>query len=390
VSRSRVVIAGGGPVGMALACSLGGCDVHVIEASPPPMAPAPEEFDVRVYAVSPGTRALLRDLGAWEHLDARRVAPVRRMEIFGDGGAKLSFAARPGAALAWIVEAGRLSGALDAHAATLPHVQVTRGRHAVSFAAQAEGSWVELEGAAKDEAARRIDADLLVGADGPDSRVRSMLGIAFEERPYGESALVANFETELAHGDTARQWFRPDGVLAWLPLPGKRISIVWSTPTPNADALAALDGEAFAQRVRDAGAAELGALKLISAVARFPLRLIQVPNPVAPGVALIGDAAHAVHPLAGQGVNLGFQDVFALADAIADRSALERPGDLRVLRRYARERREDVSAMQFVTDGLDRLFAAGRPGAYSLRNFGLRAVESQPWAKDALTRRAMR
>jgi 2-polyprenyl-6-methoxyphenol hydroxylase-like FAD-dependent oxidoreductase len=142
--------------------------------------------------------------------------------------------------------------------------------------------------------------------------------------------------------------------------------------------------------VREAGGSRLGDMNLISAVARFPLRLIRVADPVKPGVALIGDAAHAVHPLAGQGVNLGFQDARALARALAERTPLERPGDLRVLRRYARERREDVSAMQFVTDGLDHLFAARAPGIAALRNFGLRLVQSQDWAKRALAARAMR
>jgi 2-polyprenyl-6-methoxyphenol hydroxylase-like FAD-dependent oxidoreductase len=165
---------------------------------------------------------------------------------------------------------------------------------------------------------------------------------------------------------------------------------VWSTPNAHADALQALEARDFERRVREAGGAALGDLRLISAVARFPLRLIRVPEPVAPGVALIGDAAHAVHPLAGQGINLGFQDVRALCDAIAARTALQAAGDLSVLRRYARERREDVTAMQFVTDGLDRLFATGRPGAYTLRNLGLGLVERQPWAKAALARRAMR
>lgn len=380
----RLLIAGGGPVGLALACAATGCDVTVIEAALSRGAPLPDDFDVRVFAVSPGTRAMLRDLGAWEHLDSRRVAAVRRMEIFGDGGARLAFGARAAGALAWIVEAGRLGEALEAQAASLSHVTLARGAEAVAFGAGAQGAWAELRGG------ERLEGELLVGADGPDSRVRTMLGLAFEERPYGESAIVANFECESGHGDVARQWFRSNGVLAWLPLPGKRISIVWSTANANADEIAALDARALERRVRDAGASVLGDLRLISTVARFPLRLIDVPDPVAPGVALIGDAAHAVHPLAGQGVNLGFQDVKALVEALSDRSSLERPGDLRVLRRYARGRREDVTAMQFVTDGLDKLFSSGKPGAYTLRNLGLQLVEGQPWAKAVLARRAMR
>lgn len=371
-------------MGLAFACACAGCDVRVLEASVPREAPWPPEFDVRVLALSPGTRSLLRDVGAWERLDAARIAPIRRMEIFGDAASRLVFSARPGAALAWVLEAGRLAEALGAQAASLANVAVTRGAKAVDFGVEARAAWVGLAGG------ERLEADLLVGADGPDSPVRARLGIAFAERPYGESAVVANFETERPHGEVARQWFRRDGVLAWLPLPGPRMSIVWSTPNAHAEELERLEERAFERRVREAGGAALGDLKLVSPVARFPLRLIRVPDPVIARVALIGDAAHAVHPLAGQGINLGFQDVRSLAAAIAGRSPLEAVGDLRVLRRHARARREDVAAMQLVTDGLDRLFATAKPGALGLRNLGLGLVESQGWAKAALARRAMR
>ncbi len=384
MSRPRAVIAGGGPVGMALAAALGGFDVRVIEGAPARSAPWPEDYDVRVFAVSPGTREFLREIGAWERLDARRVEPVRRMEIFGDEGARLAFSSRPTSALAWIVEAGRLAEAIEAQAVSSPNVTISRGTQAMSFAADAASVHAQLEGG------ERIEGDILVGADGPDSRVRAQLGIAFEEEPYAEAAIVANFATEIEHGATARQWFRADGVLAWLPLPGKRISIVWSTPLAHADTLQSLDGSEFERRVRDAGGALLGDLKLVSPLARFNLRSVRVADPVAPGAVLVGDAAHAVHPLAGQGVNLGFQDARLLSEILAARSAVERPGDARVLRRYARERREDVSAMHFVTDGLDKLFGSGERGARAFRNLGLRLVDAQPWAKAALVRRAMR
>jgi len=381
---TRVLVAGAGPVGLAFACACRDVEVTVVDAVAARAQPLPDEHDVRVFALSAGTRALLRDIGAWDELDARRIAPVRRMEVSGDANARLAFTGRAGAPLAWIVEANRLSRALEDEAASLPHVQLRRGRPVVAVGADAERAWIELEGG------ERLEGDLLVGADGPDSRVRALLGLAAEEEGYGEDAIVGNFEVEREHGDTARQWFRADGVLAWLPLPGRRISIVWSTRRENADALLALDAQAFTDRVREAGAAALGDMKLATPSPRFPLRLIRVERTVAPGAALIGDAAHAVHPLAGQGVNLGFQDAKVLAEELAGRSPLERAGDLRVLRRYARGRREDVTAMQFVTDGLDRLFASRAPGLAWLRNTGLDLVDSQPWAKNALAERAVR
>ena len=381
---TRVLVAGAGPVGLAFACACRDAEVTVVDPVPARTDALPEAFDVRVFALSAGTRTFLRDIGAWDGLDARRIASVRRMEVFGDANARLSFSGRAASALAWIVESGRLARALEEHAASLPHVRILRGRAAVAVEAQAERAAIELEGG------ERLEGDLVVGADGPDSRVRTLLGLPAEEEAYGEDAVVANFEVEREHGDTARQWFRADGVLAWLPLPGKRISIVWSAPRESADGIAALEPAALAERVRDAGGSALGTMKLLTPAPRFPLRLIRVERTVAPGAALIGDAAHAVHPLAGQGVNLGFQDARLLADELAGRSPLERAGDLRVLRRYARGRREDVTAMQFVTDRLDRLFAAEGSGASWLRNAGLQIVDSQGWAKAVLSDRAMR
>ena len=378
----RAIIAGAGPVGLALACALRGFEVHVIDASPAPTLHEGDSFDPRVFALSPGTRDLLRDLGAWERLDSARMAPVKRMEIFGDEGARLTFGARPGASLAWIAEAGRLAAALREQAES--QGVAFHARRARAFGGDAGAVWAELDDGT------RLEGELLVGCDGPDSAVRRDMHIASTERPYAETAVVAHFGTEREHGAIARQWFRDDGVLAWLPLPGKRISIVWSAPNTHAEVLAAEGDDALVRRVRDAGDVALGAMKLISPVGRFPLRSIEVAEPIAPGVALAGDAAHAIHPLAGQGVNLGFRDALVLAETLGSRTAVERPGDMRLLRRYARARREDVTAMHFVTEGLDRLFASGGPGARVFRNLGLKLVDSQDWAKAALADRAMR
>jgi 2-octaprenylphenol hydroxylase len=358
-------------------------EVQVIDPAPRAAQPA-DDFDVRIFALSAGTRNLLRDAGAWDRLDAARVAPVRRMEVFGDRGARLSFSGRPGTALAWIVEAGRLSWALEEQASSVGSIAIRRGAGVERFEPSGAGTRVWLDDGSV------LEADLLVGADGPDSRIRALLGGPVGQRSYGETAIVANFDTEKEHGSVARQWFRADGVLAWLPLPGRRISIVWSAPDEVAAGLAALGPEELAQRVRDAGAGALGDLRVASRVASFPLRITVVERTVAAGICLVGDAAHGIHPLAGQGVNLGFQDARALAEEIVERSPLERPGDLRVLRRYARARREDVTAMQFVTDGLDRLFASEGPGASWLRNAGLGLLDRESWIKGALSERAMR
>lgn len=378
-----MAIAGAGPVGLALACACRGFEVQLVEAASRG-SEAGDELDVRILALSAGTRAFLRDIGAWDRIDSGRTTPVQRMEVFGDAGSRLAFSGRAGSPLAWIVEASRLAAALEEQALDLENVTLRRGARVDAVEAAAEGSRITLSDGTT------IEADLLVGADGPDSAVRAFLGLPAREQPYGEIAVVANFETESGHGHVARQWFRPDGVLAWLPLPGRRISIVWSVRSALGQELADLDPPALAQRVRDAGGGTLGELRCASRVATFALRQVSVERVVAPGVALVGDAAHAIHPLAGQGVNLGFQDARALAAELQARSPLERPGDLRLLRRYARSRSEDVAAMHFVTDGLDRLFASRAAGVAWLRNAGLALVDRQPLVKGALLERAVR
>ncbi|MGE5615607.1 MAG: FAD-dependent monooxygenase, partial [Bacillota bacterium] len=267
MSMPRLLIAGGGPVGVALACACDGFDATVIEASAAPPAIA-DALDLRVFALSAGSRDLLKALGAWQRMDAGRIACVRRMEVFGDRGARIEFAPPLGESLAWIVEGSRLAVALEQAVAARPSIRIVRGAAARSFEAGPGGVVVQLADDAKHE------AELLVGADGPDSRVRAAAGIPAEEHPYHEVAVVAHFDCERAHEGIARQWFRSDGVLAWLPLPGKRISIVWSAPHAVADELSALSMEAFARRVRESGDSLLGELRPISSIGRFPLRLI--------------------------------------------------------------------------------------------------------------------
>jgi ubiquinone biosynthesis UbiH/UbiF/VisC/COQ6 family hydroxylase len=244
---------------------------------------------------------------------------------------------------------------------------------------------------APDGAPRSLAARLVIGADGVRSWVREAAGIVAEPKPYGQTAIVANFASERAHHGIARQWFRSDGgVLAWLPLPGRRISIVWSAPDAMAEELRTLSPEALATQVAAAGERALGELVPITAAAGFPLSLLKLPTTIAHRLALVGDAAHGVHPLAGQGVNLGFGDAQALARVEAERGPVADPGAPLLLERFARRRVEPVLAMQTVTDGLARLFGRPAPWLSTLRNAGLAAVDRLPLLKRALAQPALR
>jgi 2-octaprenyl-6-methoxyphenol hydroxylase len=220
--------------------------------------------------------------------------------------------------------------------------------------------------------------------------VRRAAGLDSPARPYAQSAVVANFGCERAHHGCARQWFLADGgVLAWLPLPGRRMSMVWSAPEPLARELLGLDPAALAERVAEAGDRALGRLACITAQAAFPLSFMRPRAVFGPRVALVGDAAHGVHPLAGQGVNLGFGDVATLTAVVRERGPLD-PGAPLVLERYARKRAEPVLAMQTITDGLARLFGLRGDWAAAARNTGLAAVDRLSIAKRLLAQPALR
>lgn len=383
MSDPRVLVLGGGAVGLAFAAATRDLEVRVLEGGPPRPAADPDAFDARVFALSPGTRAFLEAIDAWRRIPGDRVAEVTRMDVRGDDGAsRLDFASPAGGPLAWIVEGNRLSRAL-AEAAAANGVTIAHGVSPKALEARATGIRLELADGAVET------ADLLVGSDGADSWTRGALGLPATTKRYPETALVANFRCEKPARGVARQWFRPDGILAWLPLPGERLSIVWSARGDLAQDLLALGPEELARRVREAGGAEAGDMVVEGAPAVFPLRLVRVPRIAVPGAVLVGDAAHGVHPLAGQGVNLGFQDAKSLAYRLATRSPLERPGDAALLRRHERSRRADVDAMQFVTDRLEWLFGLEAPLAARLRNAGLRLVDAAPLGKRLLAAHAM-
>lgn len=360
-----------------------GASVAVV-ARAPAAAPAGDEFDSRVYALSPGNAAFLQSLGAWQALPPQRVTPVRAMRVFGDRpGAEITFDAyRSGVSeLAWTVEDSALLAALQHAAASAGHVE--------RFDAAASRIDMAPDGARLVLAdGRELRGRLLVGADGARSVVREVAGIPSRESDYGQVAVVANFRCELPHRETAFQWFQGGPVLALLPLPGNRASMIWSLPEGDAARRLALSPDALCTEVERASRGMLGALASDSPARSYPLRRLSAQRLIAPRVALAGDAAHVIHPLAGQGLNIGLQDARVLADVIGRREPGRDPGDPALLRRYERRRAEPILAMDFMVDGLYRLFRA--PGAGRLRNAGLNLTGRVPVLKNLLMRHAMR
>lgn len=380
VTDFDIVILGGGLNGAALACALANGPHAVAVVEPHPPAAPTEAWDSRIYAYSPGNVGWMKALGGWD--DTVRVQAVFQMRIHGDAGGRLSFDALDAGLpeLAWIAENGRLQASL--WRAFQASVNVT------TIAARAEAVTWNPDGHHRLHLAGgdSLRARLLVAADGAQSWLRGQAGIGIRSEDYRHVGVVANFETEKPHRGTAFQWFRPDGVLAWLPLPGKRISMVWSTPPEHAAELQALDGDQLARKVAAAGGHGLGPLRRITPAAGFPLVRRRADEWVRPGLVLLGDAAHTVHPLAGQGVNLGFRDSRLLAEMLASGGD---PGEIGRLAGYAARRMEDVASMQFTTGGLKKLFARRDGLTQFMRNAGMSLAGGFDPINQALTRHAV-
>jgi 2-octaprenylphenol hydroxylase len=380
-----VAVVGTGLVGLAAAVGFASRGFQVALVGPAPAAPAvpTNGFDARIYAIAPATQRLLAELRVWQAMDAQRLTAVESMQVFGDGtrpgtvGLSSYSAALP--ELCWIVEHQAMQQALLAACS----FQRTIERFDSPFEALLAGAESQARVFSLADG-RTVAAELLVAADGADSPVRQALGIAATRRPYDELGVVANFRCERPHRHVAHQWFRPDGVIALLPLPGDHVSLVWSAPRAVADTLLGLDEAVFAERVADACGRQLGGLQSVGGRQAFPLALLKVERVIGERVALVGDSAHVVHPLAGQGLNLGMQDVAALLDATTAREAFRGIGDERVLRRYERNRREAVFALQWATDGLHQLFGLPHPMARWARNAGMNLVDKLPVLKRKL------
>ena len=381
-----IAIVGAGLVGASLALALetSGLRVALIESRPPTVPT--ENWDNRVYAVSPGSAAFLARVGAWDDIAPDRVSRVENMRIFGDDpGSRLQFSAYESGLreLAFIVESGRLQQALWQRLAHAPHVTMFCPASCEALSQQSQYATLDLAGGLT------VQAKLVVGADGADSWLRGAAGIKAVAHDYQQCGVVANFSCALPHHETAYQWFRSDGVLALLPLPGNCVSMVWSTDEAHAQELLALSAADLAWRVAAACDGMLGDLAVITPAAAFPLRIQRVEKFVHPRLALVGDAAHNVHPLAGQGVNLGFRDASELASVLCGRGAQSDCGDFALLRRYERARKEDVLALQLATDGLQKLFASPTVWASRARNLGMKLVDSQSALKKLLVKHAV-
>ncbi|MCA3211207.1 MAG: FAD-dependent monooxygenase [Burkholderiales bacterium] len=394
----QVAVVGTGVAGLAAALGLAqlGLRVALIGPSPRSSPPTPA-FDARIYALSAGSVRLLEQLRVWAQVDAQRMQPVERMRVVGDTGRELDFSAYSVAAerLATIAEERELLRVLALG------VQMAAGisrREAALTALQSSFDGVRLQLAD----GQALQVPLVIGADGAQSPVRAAAGIHAEVLPYGQTAVVANFACEQPHDGTAWQWFTDDGVIALLPLPGRAVSLVWSAPEALADSLQALAPVQLAERltaylgaVTQDAAGPLGRLQPLGTAAEpgrthaFRLRRLRVDRLTVHGIALVGDAAHVVHPLAGQGLNLGLQDVSTLLEVLREREPWRALGDAVLLRRYARRRTEAIDLMRWTTDGLARLFAWDDPLVRQMRNTGLALVNAAGPLKRALVRHAL-
>ncbi len=384
-----VAVIGGGVVGSAVAALLGGLSLRVAAVEAAAATPAdPRDYDLRVYALTRASARILAHAGAWPRIERCRHGCFRRMEVWdahSTGRINFDSAALTESTLGYIVEQRMLCDALGERLRELPNVTVMRPASLQSWEDTADRLEVVLEDG------RRVSARLVVGADGAASRVRTLAGIGYERHGYDQRAVVCNVRTERPHDDTARQRFLAEGPLAFLPLDDARTSsIVWSTTPAHAERLLALDAEDFRGELATAFEHRLGRVLEAGPRAAFELAKARAERYVLPRIALAGDAAHSIHPLAGQGANLGLLDAATLAEVVAVAAAAGSDiGALRTLRRYERWRAGENRLMQATMDGFKHLFGSDLKTVRWLRGAGLSLTDRCQPAKELIMRLAM-
>ena len=412
-----VVVAGAGMVGAAFASLLassgflGSSDsgkklrIAVLEARPFQMPDLSSSFDPRVVALTEQSRQLLVDVGAWEQIAAKRACPYQRMEVWeADGTGHIEFDCSEvrQTALGHIVENALIVEALLQRIDQLGNVELICPATVVDIerCSNNEGAVSGSNDKSGDIVVSLADGStiatrLLVAADGANSKIRELCGLQLRQWEYGHDAIVTTVTTEKPHGFAARQRFLPEGPLAFLPLQTEsgdchQCSIVWSQQAEVAESLMALDDKAFCQALARAGENCLGEITAVDKRYKIPLKQRHAVDYVVPGVALIGDAAHTIHPLAGQGVNLGFQDVIALVDEVEHGVGRGlSPGDMWILKRYQRRRKPSNLGMMAVMEGFKRLFEETALPVRFLRNEGMSRVNQLGPVKNMIVRQAM-
>lgn len=382
-----VVIAGGGMVGATLAHLLAqaGKQVAVIEAQGTTALAKDAPYELRVSALSRQTQRTLEQIGAWHEIEVCRVSAYESMFVWdatGTGEIRFDAADLGEANLGHIVENRAVQWSLESLAQTNDQIDWFCPQRLAEFECDDEQVTITLADGSV------LHAKLLVGADGAMSQVRQQAGIAINREDYGQRGLVAVIQTAHSHEWTAWQRFMPTGPLAFLPLADEHhCSIVWSLPADRADAMVNLSEDRFNQQLAEALDYRLGEVKLVSERGAFPLKGMHAERYIGQRVALVGDAAHTIHPLAGQGVNLGIKDAVALVEQVI--AASNDLGSQKVLRRYERARKADNMMTQKTMEGFKLLFGNDMTAWRMLRNQGLSLVNQSSWVKNNLVKHAM-
>ena len=381
-----VAVVGAGLVGLTAAIALAEQGKRIVLVDAKERAGyTSSTWDARIYAITPSTEAFLKALGVWAFVNAARINPVKAMALWHEGASDSLNLLADDANLdkvACIVENNQLMHALWERVDALD-VTMVLGSPCTDIEYQDDKVVVDLVNG------QQISASLLVAADGVNSFVRQQLGLATNDKDFDQVALVANYVVEKAHGNVARQWFSPHETLALLPLPQQQVSMVWALETERAKQLLSLSEESLAEQVEVQARGQLGQLKAASKTYSFPLRQITASKLIAERVVLIGDAAHQVHPMAGQGANLGFRDVMSLAKLMTSSHALQDIGDATFLRRYERDRKADVVSMNTLTSGLDYFFSSNNQLMKRLATSSMEQLEKRISMKNILIKQAV-